>query len=537
MTRRRIALYLHILLCATMLALLVSACQTPDTDKHVTVVVDGQQLTLETRASTVRELLDVLDITIGPFDRVEPDVWQETVDDGVIIVVRVEVQEEVERQSIAFRQKVIKSEALAVGDRKLLQLGSAGQEETVYRVVLEDGERVERVEVLRRVVEPPLDEIIAVGMETDLPSVAITGTIAYISGGNAWMMRDTSASRRPLTSSGDLDGRVLTLSPDGDWLIYSRVLADSEQAALNSLWIVGTSVLNEEPQPLGIEGAIFGEWMNDSRSFIYSTAERIGGAPGWKAHNDLWRARVLGLRPAGRRTGEETITTTVKMLIDESAETLYSWWGTNYALSPDNRYVAYGRPGAVGVLDLRTGTDTALLEFPVYHTYSEWVWLPELAWSPDGQYIVCSAHGQLIGGGKPEDSPIFDVWILDREGGVQMLVVHEAGMWSAPDWAPTISTSDSQHENYIAYGQAHIPRDSQNSRSDLYVMDRDGSNRRKVFPPAGTEGLVAPDLAWSPDGRQMVIAHGGNLFLIDVAAGAVVQLTSDGHSGQPRWAG
>lgn len=536
MCRRRIGFLVVLIVHLAIWPSLITACQPQPACKNVSVVVDGQRLTFFTCAATVREVLEQLKITLGPLDRVEPDLWRETVEGGTVTVVRVEVREKTERRSIPFQQRIIKSEALAPGERKLLQLGSAGEEEITYRIILEDRVERERVEALRKVIEPPVDEIIAVGMQSNLPSIPITGTLVYISGGNAWVMRDTSAGRRPLTSSGDLDGRVFALSHDGDWLLYSRVETGMPPNVLNSLWIIGTSVLNEQPQPLGIQGVVHAEWLHDGRGFIYSTAERTGGSPGWKAHNDLWRAELQGLKPAAQRTAQDTITATVKLLAHAPASELYGWWGTNFALSPDNRYVAYGRPDAVGVLDLTTGKAASLLNFAVYHTYGEWVWLPELSWSPDGQFIACSAHGMHPSGGEPEDSPVFDMWILDRAGNLQVPIVSEAGMWSAPAWSPTIIAGE-KRESLIAYGVARLPRDSQNSRYDLYVMDRDGSNRRKVFPPEKWEGLVAPDLAWSPDGRLLVLAYEGNLYMIDIHSGTWNQLTADGHSGQPRWAG
>jgi len=537
MNHRRVVWIVYILSCILLLAQFSVGCDAAPSEKGVTVLVDGRRMTLKTLAPTVRDLFTELEIEVGALDMVEPDLWHEIVDGGEITITRVETREETETRTIEFKQSTIKSEAMAVGDRKLLQLGSAGEEEIVYRVILEDGEETERVEVLRRVINPPVDEIIAVGVQSNLPSVPISGAIAYISGGNAWIMRETSTSRRPLTSSGDLDGRVLALSPDGDWLIYSRVAADAPPQSLNSLWIVGTSILNETPQALDIQDVIYGEWYSNNRSFLYSSAERIDGAPGWKAHNDLWRASFQGMKQAGQRTGEDVITATTRLLIEAPVEETYSWWGTTFALSPDGYRVAYGRPGSVGVLDLRTGDDASLFDFAVYHTYGEWVWLPELAWSPDGEFIVCSAHGEFVGSGKPEDSPVFDVWIVDRAGRLQLKVVDEAGMWSAPEWSPAVADDADYSESYIAFGKARISRDSQNSRYDLYVMDRDGSNQQRVFPPAGREGLVAPDLAWSPDGRRLVVAHEGNLYLVDLMTDEWVQLTADGHSGQPRWSG
>ncbi len=533
--RRPIELLFTLLIGVSILRL--TGCLAPaSAAKRVTIETSDMRLVMYTTAGTVREVLQQAGVSPGQMDRVEPDLWQEIQDGSTVRVVRVEVREETERRPIPFSQKIIKSEALPPGERKLLQLGVNGEEEIVYRIVLEDGQVVERSEALRTIIKPPVDEIIAVGLQADLPSVPITGTLVYISAGNAWVMRGTSASRRPLTSSGDLDGRVLALSPDGEWLVYSRAEPHGRPYVLNSLWIVGTSILNEPSHPLGIEGVIYAEWLADGKGIIYSTAERTSGAPGWRAHNDIWKANIYGLRPPGRRTGSERITALTQKLLDPPAETVYSWWGTHFALSPDGRWLAYGQADEVGVIDLRSNTRSPLLHFAAYHTYGEWVWLSELSWSPDSRYLACSAHGQ-VEGTDPEDSPVFDLWVVERTGQVRVPLAPDVGMWTAPAWSPARRLPDGERASVIAFGVAYSPRSSQDSRYDLYVMDRDGSNRRKLFPPAGMPGLVAPELAWSPDGRQMVIAHQGYLYLLDIESGTYQQLTADGQSGQPRWAG
>lgn len=521
----------------TLLLLFLPACLRTSSMKTVRVETQDEILTVRSSAQTVRALLMELDIVLGPDDRIEPDLWRETVDYGTVHVIRVNIRESIESREIPFEQKIIRSEAMSPGERRLLQLGAVGREEVVYREIYENGVQQERYELLRRVVEPPVDEIISVGIQSNLPSQPIPGTLAYISAGNAWVMRETSGSRRPLTSSGDLDGRVFILSPDGDWLLYSRVEEAVGEPALNSLWIIGTAILNEQPQAVGVEGAIYAEWFNDGRSFLYSTAERSGSSPGWRARNDLWKAELHGLTPAGRRTGTETITTTLSLMAPPPAEEWYSWWGTSFSLSPDNRRVAFGRPDSIGYLDLATGEERSILRFAVYHTYGDWVWVPELDWSPDGRFIVCSTHGPPVYDGTPEDSPIFDVWIVERMGDVGVKIAPEAGMWAAPSWSPVYRHGDGTRDSSIAYGVARLPLDSHNSRYDLFVMDRDGSNRIRLFPPAGREGLVAPDLSWSPDGRQLVLAHEGNLYLLTPRTGSWAQLTGDGHSAQPRWAG
>jgi Tol biopolymer transport system component len=109
-------------------------------------------------------------------------------------------------------------------------------------------------------------------------------------------------------------------------------------------------------------------------------------------------------------------------------------------------------------------------------------------------------------------------------------------MWAAPHWSPVQRGSVAgRQESAIAYGRAQDAYNSQLGLYDLYVMDRDGSNKLRLFPSGDEMGLEAPQMAWSPSGDQVVIAHHGNLHRLDLADGQLRQLTADGESGHPRW--
>jgi Tol biopolymer transport system component len=93
----------------------------------------------------------------------------------------------------------------------------------------------------------------------------------------------------------------------------------------------------------------------------------------------------------------------------------------------------------------------------------------------------------------------------------------------------------------LAFLQSTNPLDSVSSRYQLIVMDRDGSNRRLIYPADDQPGLSPGDLdykgfVWSPDGRQIALIYQGNLFLVDVVTGLAQQITQDGQAGSPRWA-
>jgi len=501
-----------LLAALTVLLFWMAACAP----QHQIVIRIGQEeRKVRYGARTVGELLAEQKIELGKLDRVEPDVWELLAPDRPVVVVRVEEKTVAEKVEIPFQRRTVRNRALAEGESRLIQPGQNGEEEVVYRLTYENGEAVQRKEVQRRVVRQAIDEIIMVGSGGPLPAVPIAGTLAYVSSGNAWIMRDSSDARRPLTSSGDLDQRVFALSPDGSQLLFTRGVAEGPPTPLNSLWVITTTVVGEEPVPLGVEGAIYAEWLPDGGSFIYSTADRIAGSPGWKARNDL---HVFTM----------TAMTTTRSLPGLEGET-YGWWGSNWAVSPAGRYVAYGAAEEIGVIDLRSGERRLLQQFPAYHTYSEWVWVPTVSWSPDGQRIAATVHGEGLSA-DPQDSPVFDVKVLSLDGEIDVRLAPQAGMWAMPAWSPL----DKEGQSRLVYGQAREPNSSQNSLYDLYLVDVDGSNDTLLFPDR-SEGLRLPLMAWSPDAEALVFVDGGDIYLFDMRSGRVHALTDDGYSGLPRW--
>jgi Tol biopolymer transport system component len=223
-------------------------------------------------------------------------------------------------------------------------------------------------------------------------------------------------------------------------------------------------------------------------------------------------------------------------VLPASAGGIYGWWGSGFSWSPDGRVFAYADADEVGVIDLSTGEKQTLLSFPAYLTYGDWVWVPFLSWSPDGRFLVCMAHETSAADSEaPEESPVFDIWMLSIDGQLQFRLVEEAGMWASPVWSPAQFVSENQQRSRIVYSVAQNPLDSQASRYDLYVVDRDGSNEAKLFPLHGEEGLATPQLAWSPSGDELVLVRDGNLHLLSLASGALRQLSADGGSSQPQW--
>lgn len=551
------------------LVILLLSCQLGRSpNKRVVILVDGARRIVETRAATVGEVLREQKIVLGNDDRVEPPDYTPIERAATIQIVRVALTTETVKEPIEFERRYLRDENLPEGQVRVLQLGANGQAEIVYQITWEDGREVSRREIARRVLREPVTEILVLGTRGTVAPVAITGTLVYIARGNAWLIRNSTAERRPLTTEGDLDGRVFDLSPDGKYLLFSRSGVDR----LNSLWLLDTVPLHEAPRRVPIDNVLYAQWAPDGSARIaFTSGAKTPGAPGWKAYNDLHIATLYGITetvqltdteiqtrtvtvtPPGTPTQPITrtefitrtrlititqsakgpITVTTQTLIPRSAPAPYSWWGWTFAWAPDAQTFAYGLADQVGLVPVTVPERRVLAQFASYNTRGDWVWVPQPAWSPDGQFFAAILHAPPVGLERPEDAVGFDLWVLARDNTLRLPLVRNTGMWAFPIWSPR----EAKGEIKLAFGMAQNTANSERSLYSLYIMDRDGSNRRRIFPERENEldGLRVIQVAWAPDASQLVAIREGDLWLYDLASNQWMPLTANGESKFPRW--
>lgn len=518
------AIAIAIVLQAALLTACTPTIAVTTTTLTVTLTVDGNTRPITTDALLVRDLLNQQGIILNPLDEVSPSEFTALTDGMAVRVVRVTDAFEVEQAEIPYERQTVRNETLPEGDRRLLQTGVPGLEEVTYRVVYRDGVLASRTEVRRTVLTPAQPEIIMVGVQNSFITIPIEGTLAYISAGNAWIMRENSGSRRPITLTGDLDGRVFDLSADGEYLLYTRntVPADIPVGAtperFNTLWAVSTLSADAEPINLGLENVLWAGWSPaQPRTLAYTTGEPTNVAPGWVANNEL---NLLSFDINGNLNDPEEL-----LPPDEGGA--FGSYGTQFVWSPDGNLLGYSRGDNLGIVNVAEKRGIVLARFTYYNTRADWTWLPDVAFSVDSRILYTVIHGEPVALEAPEDSPVFDLAAIATDGSFAAALVRRAGIWAAPTPDPT--------NQRIAYLQSIDPLDTVTGRYRLAVMDRDGSNSQTLFPAAGEPGLGPQQLAWSPDGKRLALIWQGNLWVIDSTTGVGQQLTGDAQTTAPDW--
>lgn len=526
MTPRGLYLALVISCCGILLA----GCklsQAGRTQINVSLTADGQTRQLEVpTGSTVMQALQETGITPGDLDKSDPPFYTVLNNGDSIKLTRVKEEFVTEDQTIPFERQVVRNESLPEGQTRVVQAGINGQQEITYRQVLEDGVETSKTIVKTVILQEAVPEIDMVGAQSSFAPLPIPGKIAYLAGGNAWIMDNSTADRRLIINTGDLDGRVFALSPDGTYLLFTRKSKKPADQQINTLWAVNTKSASPTPFSLNAENIVhFAAWIpNQSNTVAYSTVEPRNTAPGWQANNDLYEISIGG---------------SPRKILDANSGGVYGWWGISFAISPDGR-IAYARPDSIGVVSQVGGYLSPLLDITPLETHSDWAWVPGISWGGDGKSLYFVDHAPAPAPLTDEESPYFDLEASSLTNNVTVQLSQQVGMFAYPSASP-VRVNGQEHAFQVAFLQAIFPDQSETSRYRLVAMDRDGSNRRVLFPPSDSTGLEPQVPIWSPQpiqgqtGDFLAVIYQGNLWLVDSGSGQAYQVTGDGLITQIDW--
>jgi serine/threonine protein kinase/Tol biopolymer transport system component len=178
------------------------------------------------------------------------------------------------------------------------------------------------------------------------------------------------------------------------------------------------------------------------------------------------------------------------------------------AISPDGRFAAYtineDEAGeGVWLQQIATGSRVAIMPPTPKTMYAG------LAFSADGDHLIATRYEGTIYGS------VIEIPIL---GGTPAKLISDA------DTAVTPSPDGKQ---------LAVTRDVlEKGESRLLVTARDGTHERVLATLSLAEGAKSP--AWSPDGKEIAVAHGQRIFAIDVASGAKRSIPLAGSHGAIR---
>lgn len=159
--------------------------------KRVKVMHDGKKQRLMTTDTTVGGVLDDMNISLGPKDKLSPKPAAHIKPGLRIVIQRVRTKLVTEQQSIDFAVTKHPTSSMYDGNTKVLKAGKYGSQQVTYRVVLVDGKVVGKTLVSKHVTQKPTRQIEQVGTKNrPAPPVSNNGlnwdAVANCESGGNW---------------------------------------------------------------------------------------------------------------------------------------------------------------------------------------------------------------------------------------------------------------------------------------------------------------------------------------------------------------
>ena len=493
------------------------------------------------KGSSVQEVLDRANLKLTTLDRTVPPIFTTVSENLEINIIRRKEEFETIEKPLFFEKQFVKNLNLPEGEMQLLQAGENGLEEVTLKKIFENGiEKTSQV-IKSTIIKEPVPEIIMLGSQQPFAPIPLVGKIAYISGGNIWLMDGSTAERKLLLSNGKADGRVFSLSHDRKWLLFSQ--KKQEENNINSLWAIKTDGTADSPIYLQVDNVIhFADWVpNTERRVSFSTVEPRASPPGWQANNDLY---TLDFSENGWVSKKNEI-------LPPQIGGVYGWWGTVFAWSNDGTQCAYSRADEIGLVSFSEKKLIPLTTVNPLQTYGDWAWVSPITWSPDDRLLYFIDHRKLGEKEIDETSPHFDITALTPSG-IPVTLISSAGMFAYHACSPLMEEDGGIKGYSIAYLQAAFAEQSQTSRYFLFTADRDGSDKKRLFPKEGMLGLEPQKIFWSPtpfygkisaletptnaeNTYYLLVVYQGDIWLIDAMSGEERQITADGFISKLDW--
>jgi hypothetical protein len=522
--------------------LVLSSCSPTQTTQQlltITISADHKVYRVKISArSTVQQALESVQINLGELDRVLPALSAKLSLGSEVVVTRIRAETYTRQVVIPFSYQERINEALPEGEKRISQAGVNGLQEVTYQRLFENGVELATETINTTKIKEAIPEVVMVGSQPLTTGVTLPGKLAYLSAGNAWIMEPSTTERKLVVSTGDLDGRVFSLSKNGFFLLFTR-FSDNEHS-VNKLYIASLLAQPIEILDIGVENVVhYAEFNPESTWVAYSTAERRETSPGWQANNDLFLQQIpVGIDSEAPKT-----------LFKANSGGVYGWWGNTFAWSPDQSCFLVASPDGIGIIDARLGTQAKLLGIEPYHTSADWAWVPGAAWSPDNMVIYTVSH--ILNHSDGMLSSEFNLVAIPLSGGSPVDIKQSVGMFAYPVASPITMSNEfidpfsgeslSQTTFTVAYLQADFPEESETSKYSLYLIDRHGSNAHRLFPQEDATGLDPQHVKWSPNVMEssgndaVALIYNGNIWLIDSGTGVAQQITMDGLTERMDW--
>lgn len=131
--------------------------------KSVTLTADGKDTKYAIYQGTVKDLLELAQITLGKDDYTKPSLDTQLEADMKVTVYRVEYKTVTETETVKYKTTTIKKSSMNEGTEKVVNEGVNGEDQVTYNVKYVNGKEENRTETERVTVKEPVNKVVNVG--------------------------------------------------------------------------------------------------------------------------------------------------------------------------------------------------------------------------------------------------------------------------------------------------------------------------------------------------------------------------------------
>lgn len=136
--------------------------------KYCKIFVDGKVVEVETRKTTVKELLAQESIALGALDKVEPKLEVQLGESQVVKINRIKIRRVEKEQEVPFKVVIKKDANLKKGVKKVIVKGKKGTKVETYEILSVDGVD-NKVELVRsKELLLPRNQLVAIGTKKEV---------------------------------------------------------------------------------------------------------------------------------------------------------------------------------------------------------------------------------------------------------------------------------------------------------------------------------------------------------------------------------
>lgn len=139
---------------------------------EVTIDDGGEKMKVWTTRSSVKDLLKKYDVSLpNKKDKIKPKLSTELTDEDTITITRVKNKTTEVEEAVAFKTETKKDRSLAKGKRKIVTEGKEGKKVKKYKIIYENGKEVDRKLIDEKVIEEPVNKVVAIGTKEEQPNL------------------------------------------------------------------------------------------------------------------------------------------------------------------------------------------------------------------------------------------------------------------------------------------------------------------------------------------------------------------------------